>query len=575
MGFFDYAWALSLQKDKTKARIRVDSKLEQPTLSLDKARARGFNINFPVPFVSEEGIVSFLGYEFPADSGKVKVGRLFRACVYHLTTHTLIPINYERIVSKKSKCTLVETFSESIVNDVYVNTYISAKNYDKLADLAFANSLAFAELKPIERIFSPATRIMVAVLSKINTGIVKGVLRPEEEKATSRLTTKLSSLEEQIMTSLAGKKIEINEVLDETKNDIAQILELHGPILEAPSLKHTEQIGPCTVFSRYRTPSDIEIERVFKKSLEALDRMNRPEESMESYWRKETNIAALQTFDSWAHQKTRERKILTRISRYVDGSRFKSVGFPDEDYTQYQKARVLLRGGSRRLLDSLRVAQDALDEDPRKEMGQLDLTEVIQKLASNSPRTDVFKQNEYLSKSFAWGILFDVSASMKIKEELSRALIICIAEAAKELLMDPGSWTFFAFSDRFYVLKAASEAYSHRVRARIGGLKFDGLTYMPDAMQVAGEILKQRFDDQRFLIVISDGCPYGYPNIPLALSETISSLEKKGVILIGIGLESERMANFFKINCAVYNQKDLIKKFAKIFVSTSAAALES
>jgi len=141
--------------------------------------------------------------------------------------------------------------------------------------------------------------------------------------------------------------------------------------------------------------------------------------------------------------------------------------------------------------------------------------------------------------------------------------------------MDPGSWTFFAFSDQFYVLKDASEAYSRRVRARIGGLKFGGLTYMPDAIQVAGEILAQRFDEQRFLVVLSDGWPYGYPNMHIALAETIRSLEKKGIIVIGVGLETERMKNYFKASTAVYNQRDLIKAFAKLYVRTSAGALES
>jgi nitric oxide reductase activation protein len=98
---------------------------------------------------------------------------------------------------------------------------------------------------------------------------------------------------------------------------------------------------------------------------------------------------------------------------------------------------------------------------------------------------------------------------------------------------------------------------------------------MPDAIQVAGEILAKRFDEQRFLIVLSDGWPYGYPNMPTKLSESIRSVEKKGVIVIGVGLETERMKNFFNISSVVNNQKDLIKKFAQTFVSASAAALES
>jgi len=574
MGFLEYAWSVSLQKDNVKTRIRVDSKLQQPTLTRNEAR---FNITLPLPSVlEEEGTISFLGYDFPAGSiGKAKVGRLFRACVFHLTTHTLIPINDENIVSQTSKNTLVETFSESLVNDVYVNAYLSARHPDKLADIAYANSLAFVKMKPVERIFNPATRIMTALLSKVNIGTAKGVLRPEEKDAVKPLTIKLRVLKKKTEKSLTGKEIKIGEVLNETANAITQILESHGPILEAPSLQYTEQTGPCTVFSQGEMPSEIEIEEAFRKSLKTLGGIVPSKESMEFCWKKESNVEALQAFDTWVYQKTREEKILAKIEKHTEGTRFKSVSFPDLDYTHYMRTRMFLKGGSRRLLDSLRVAQDALDEDPGKEYGQLDLTAVVQMIASGRPRTDVFQLHEYLSKSFAWSILLDASASMKVKGELVRALAICVAEATKELLMDPGSWSFFAFSDRFYILKDASEAYSRRVRARIGGLKFDGPTYMPDAIQVAAEILKKRFDEQRFLVVLSDGWPWGYPNMPTALSETISSLHKKGIIVVGVGLGTERMKNFFKTNAAVYNQKDLITKFAKIYVSASTAALES
>lgn len=573
MGFLDYARSLSFQKDDVKTRIRVDPNLQQPILTRDE---KGFNVTLPMPSVSEEETMSFLGYEFPADSvGKARVGRLFRACVYHVTTHTLMQIDDENTVSPTSKRPTVEIFSESLVNDVYVNAYISARHPGKFADMAYANSLVFAKMKPVERIFNPATRIMTALLSKVNIGIIKGVLRPKEKKAVNKLTKKLSSLNKKIMASLAGDEIKLDEVLNKTANYITQILESHGPILEAPSLQYTEQTGPCTVFSQCEIPSEFEIERVFRKSLKTLGGMVPPEESMESCWRKETNAEASQAFSSWFHQKDREKKMLAKLEKYTESTRFKSIGFPNEDYGQYMRARVLLRGGSRRLLDSLRVATDALDEDPGQEYGQLDLTAVVQMIASGRPRTDVFKRDEYLSKSFAWGLLFDASASMKVKGELGRAMAICVAEATKELLMDPGSWTFFAFSDRFYVLKDASEAYSRRVRARIGGLEFGGLTYMPDAIQVAGEILSKRFDEQRFLIVLSDGWPYGYSNMSRALSETISSLRKRGVIVIGVGMGTERMENFFKISTAVYNQKDLIKKFAKVYSNASIAALES
>jgi hypothetical protein len=208
-------------------------------------------------------------------------------------------------------------------------------------------------------------------------------------------------------------------------------------------------------------------------------------------------------------------------------------------------------------------------------MGQLDLSAVIQSLASNKPATDVFVLDEYLKPSFAWSIIFDVSSSMQVKGEYGRALAIAVAEAAKELMTDPTSWTFFGFSDRFYVLKDSNESYSKRVRARIGGLKFEGLTYIPDAITMAGKMLAKRFEEQRCLIVISDGLPYGYPDMPEALKKVVEDLIRKNVLVLGIGVEADRMSKFFHLHAAVYSQKDLIKKFGNLYADSSAKALET
>ena len=114
---------------------------------------------------------------------------------------------------------------------------------------------------------------------------------------------------------------------------------------------------------------------------------------------------------------------------------------------------------------------------------------------------------------------------MQVKGEYGRALAIAVAEAAKELMTDPTSWTFFAFSDKFYILKDSTESYSKRVRARIGGLKFEGLTYIPDAIHDwRAKCLLNGLRNSVCLIVISDGWPYGYPNMPIALKECVDDL---------------------------------------------------
>lgn len=573
MGLLDYAWMVSFQKDYMKARIRLDPTLHQPSLAWNGTR---FSINLPTPQVSEEGNVLFLGYQFPANfDEKVKVGRLLRASISHLTAHTLMPAYNDKRCPCTSKSTHIEVFAESLVNDIYVSAYISKRAPDRFPDMAYANSLALARMKPIERIFNPATRIMIALLSKVNVGIVRGAIQPEEQKTVDLLAARIFLLKQMMLSSLSGEQVKIEDFFNEVSDSIAETLEANGPVLETPSLPYTDEIGPCSLFYKNEALTELERGDLFRECLTALGGSSPSEGSTEPYWKKESDMETSQAFDTEFQQKAREKRMLEKLQEFTAETRFKSVSFPEEDYTQYLEARTLLLGGSRRLLDSLRVAQDALDEDPGKEFGQLDLPAIIQVMASRKPATDVFVRDEYLSRSFAWGILFDVSTSMGVRGELGRALAICIAEATKELLMDPSSWAFFAFSDRFYVLKDPSEAYSRRVRARIGGLRFAGLTYMPDAIQVAGKILASRYDEQRFLVIISDGTPFGYPDINEVLSNTISSLEKKGVIVIGVGVETDKMRNLFRISSIIYDQKDLIKNFAKIYVNASAAALES
>lgn len=575
MGFLDYAWSLSLQKDNMKTGILIDPKLKQPTLTHEKA---GFTVTLPLPIVSEneeteEKTTSFLGYTFPTgDMGKAKVGRLFRACVYHLTTHTMMPIT-EKLVASKNHSTL-DRFTDSLVNDTYVNSYLAAWYPDKLADIAYANSLAYAKLRPVDTIFSPTTRLMTALLSKVNMGTVKGKLQPEEEKTVKQLTKKIVTLKEEIMTALAMESKEFGEAMANTAKEVATTIERFGPILEAPSLQYMEYNGPCTIFSKNETLTGIDTEQVFRKSLETLGGTIPSQDSIESCWRKESNVEASQAFTTWLTQDEREQRMLSKLQPHVEWTRLKSVSFPNEDYTRYLRAKEMVRGTIRRLLNQLSIAKDDLDEDAGKLYGELDLPAVVQMMTTGQPRQDVFKREEFLKSSYAWSILLDASASMRVKGEYGRALAICVAEAAKELLKDPTSWSFFAFSDQLYVLKDAAEAYSRRVRARIGGLQFGGLTYMPDAIQVAGNVLAQRFDEQKFLIVLSDGWPYGYKGIPIALSETINTLERKGVLVIGVGLETDRMQNFFNRSAAVYNQRDLIKRFASLYIKMSESALE-
>ena len=572
MGLIDYAWSVSLQKDNTKVKILQDSALVQPTLQIDNF---GFTIKLPTIHLMEDGHVSFLGYKFEAsNAGKSKVGRLIRAAVLHLTTHTLAPFPKEKIVPKESDA-IVEAFAKSLINDTYFNAYIQALYPDRAFDIAYANALAYQKIKSSERIFTSSTKLMAALLTKLNTGLIKNSPGVEEEQTVNQLFNDLMALKKTFLVSIAGEQIKLEELFDAKVKDIKRLLEPFGPFLEAPSLRHTESIGRCSIYSEAEASGDNDFESLFVQSLMSLGGTVPAVDNIDQCWRPEQDAEALQAFNSDQTQKQREAKILSKINPYVALTRFRSVSFPEEDYTQYLRARRLLQGASRRLLEILRAGFNYLDEDPRQEMGQLDLAAVIESLASNKPATDVFFLDEYLKTSFAWSIVFDVSSSMQVKGEDGRALAIAAAEAAKELMTDATSWSFFAFSDKLYILKDSTESYSKRVSARIGGVKFEGLTFIPDAVQIAGKMLAKRFEEQRCLIVISDGWPYGYPDMSLSLKECVDDLLRKGVIVIGIGVETDRMGAFFKLHASIYTQKDLINKFGSLYNSACEKALET
>lgn len=573
MGFIDYAWATSLQKDNTKVKILQDETIEQPVLLGDNY---GYTIKLPVVRTLDDGLFSYLGLKFAGDNtGKSKVGRVFRASVVHLTTHTLAPFSKDRVVPNP-KDGILDAFAKRTVNDLYLNCYLLAWYPDRLFDVAFANALAYQKIKPCDHIFMPATKLMAALLTQMYVGAMKNSPGTEEEQAVNKLQTELMALKDTFMSSIAGEEMKLDEVFDTKVSAIKQILEPFGPFLEAPSFKHMESIGRSSIYSEVESGaiSAEDFEGLFVQSLMAMGGDVPTVDHIEQLWRIEQESEALQAFNSDHYQKERQKKILGKIEPYIGLTRFKGVAIPEEDYTQYLRAKTHVQGTSRRVLDILRSVYNYLDEEPRQEMGMLDLAAVIQSLAANKPATDVFNLDEYLQPSFAWSLVLDVSNSMQVRGEFGRGLAIAVAEAARELMTDPTSWTFFAFSDRLYILKDSTESYSKRTRARIGGLKFEGLTYIPDAITVAGKMLAKRFEEQRVLVVISDGWPYGYANMPISLKSTVDELVRKNVIVIGIGVETERMGNFFHLHSSIYTPKDLVKKFASVYAHASEKGLE-
>ncbi|MEA2089240.1 MAG: hypothetical protein U9O89_00545, partial [Thermoproteota archaeon] len=375
MGYLEYAWSLAFQKDQLNTQILVNSKLKQPTLSYDKV---GSVIVLPLPTLSsmkEDEPIQFLGYQVPADStGKVKVAKLFKACVYHLSAHAEITnLELYREWEKEQNPRLAK-FSESLVEDVRVNAYILAQHRDAVLDIAFANALAMKRMKPLEKIWNPATRVMSGVLCKTILGELKGTVEGEEQKTIDEVVKKLEHLKDKMLIFFTEKREKSDDLLLKTVDKVYQVLEPYGPVLEAPSLPNTESLGVCMVFPPYSLQPDDSVKENFNKCLTVLSG-----ESSEQgpSWSKAVEAEALQVFDGWLRDKEKKERIASYYEDVLSSTRLKSIEFPDKNYSEYLRSRQRVRGAVHRLLTSLLPVTDALDEDTRKKYGVLDMQRAV------------------------------------------------------------------------------------------------------------------------------------------------------------------------------------------------------
>ncbi len=577
MGFSDYARSIFFEKDTLKTKLLESDRIQYPQLSRDEV---GFVCVFPEPIIEETEetgrTLSLMGYVLPDSAeGKLHLSSLFRASVYHMGAHALTfhAEDYEEWKKRKEK--RLAEFTVSIIEDVKSNAFIASQHSDSLVDVAFANTMALKRLRRIDGLLNPATKIMSELLLRINVGSIP-FPSGYTHKKVPRLVKLVERFKEDVLLSFNDKSPDLKKEQLKVADKIYSTIEDAGPITETPFLPHTEELGVSSIFwAPCAISSDVFSEEAFKRCLEFLGGAPPTQAGEEKAWKKLAEAEALQLFDAWERQKEKESKIISMYEGLLPLTKFKSVEIPPQDETESSRIKTNCRSETHRLIESLLVARDALDEDPRKLYGVLDLVDVIQVVASKSPRTDVFMLDENLSKSYSWAILLDASASMKCIKDFALSILILLAEAANALLLDPTSWGVYAFNDRLLVIKDFKERYNARVKARIGGIKFEGFTYMPDALLMAAKVIKGRADNLRLINIVSDGWAYGYPDIDASLSKVISTLRKGSISVFGIGAKSRRMGSIFKLGVTAYTLRDLAKRFSRLYMEASRIAVDT
>jgi len=530
--------------------------------------------------------MSYLGLLFDRnnDFHKRLVWQTFRASVFHLSMHVAAS-DYEAYADwSKDKNIDLATFVVSMLEDSVVRAGLETLWSPFINDVAIADTLSYLKMKPAHLIINPVVRFMVSLISTYSLGTVKGNIPSSMAAEVANIVSSLNEIEKVFQNELGKmptleQNIHISEKITDlslmqrlaTADVIYEALEKYGEASEAPSLLHTENHGCDSIFFGNEVPTAPEILYSMKSALATLH-MQPNGNGAPSLTEKSLENEVAQVFSVMESKEEAERKILQNYRLLGNGSRFRSFEFPHEDFSEYIYGKALLSSPVRRVLERLRLLKNLAGEDYRHEMGSLDMQEAIQVVASKSQRTDVFVRDELQSREDAWAILVDASHSLKSFTGEVRGITLCLSEVARSLFPSQNAWSAFAFNDKFYIVKDFSENYGNRIRARIGGLEQGGMTYLTDALTLTAQALRKRSEESKLMVVVSDFFPSGYVGAEEALRACVKKIENSGTGVIGIGVRSRAVKNYFRINCVVNNPPELMKKFVDAFFEFSAMA---
>lgn len=571
MDFFEYAWATSFQITKRKheeVKILVRDDIVFPVLGKD---SQGYVICLPEPKRKSKSTVEFQGLllNLNKEFHRKILWQLFRASTFHLSQHVATSGFEPYIDWAKKKNQKLALYVASIIEDAGVNAYAKKAWSPFLPDIAFANAVAYMRQRPLSFVREDSLRIMGAIISHFTIGKGKGVLSAGMQTDVDNIVSFLQKAEDLVAEEIdeeaditssrkAGLEKEKLEIADQVYEQLSKYGKPPAPV----SMPHTENCTDNSVYRKRLRATEEEFNGILKLAFAGLD--------SEVFVDESSDREAAQAFSAWEMRQERELKIIGNFAESMANTRFSAIEFPKEDYTEYLRYRQLLSGPIRRIMHKLRLLPNIGGEDFKHESGLVDLQEAIQVVASQSNRTDIFVREELQTREEAWAIIIDASYSLSFFAGEVRGVALCLAETARRLILDKAAWGMFAFSDKFYIIKDFSENYSPHIRARIGGLKHGGLTYIRDGLEIVKNRLRQRNEQAKILIVVSDFFPSGDSQATWKLAEKSKQIERAGFGLIGIGIKSKAVKSYFRINCTIDTYYDLMKRFSKAFIEYSS-----
>ncbi len=271
----------------------------------------------------------------------------------------------------------------------------------------------------------------------------------------------------------------------------------------------------------------------------------------------------------WVREKIRSDKMTKTYEKLAKNLYFDSVEINPENFGEYLRIKNECSTLIRRLRNQLQTVSNAMNSPTTEDLGTLELQKAIQREASQNESIQVFEQDDVSKQNENWVVMFDTSASMKLKFDDMKNLSFCLCETADELQSRGGKWGMYSFNNNFLVVKDQSEKYSQKVKSRLGGIKNEGLSFIPDAITMGSRILDaDNQTEKKYLIIITDGMSMGYTDIDKKLKESIKQARNSGINIIGIGVP-DGITKYFS---ATINEDALRKSVSKFIDSYTALA---
>jgi hypothetical protein len=581
----DFAWSTlqSITQLQPKNVKLIVDEIEYPTLGTDPF---GYVIHLSMPLKPRDNVYSLHGMYFDNDaSGKSSMWRMYRASVYHMSLHAnTTDYRVYRSLQNYSPSVNNLMFAISIVEDYSIRGHMRARWPGLLLDCAYASRTTKLRFKNPDLIVDPSTRLAANFLSYSLTGKPLLSLGSGLDRQVSEIHELLSDLEYTVQKyySALGESRNPSEEegladpvlgIDSKKiNTAKKLLDVFSGqscyMTQIPAPPFADNHGPNDLFES--SPAGGEAFRFDSVLMDAASDYNLDVSSKAlSDSEKQIGIESQTVLGDWEYSLTVQKR-LAEIHRAADPkTHFENFLFPKEDYSEYVRTRARLIGPIRLVLDQLRNVKSAMDENIR-ESGQLDIPKAIQVVATDSGRNDVFSQEELDAKSEAWAIVIDSSKSLETFAREVQEIAVCLAEVAKDLIPSHNSWACYSFNENLYIVKDFSEIYGMRTKSRIGGLESGLKTYLPDALRLATNRLKNANQEVKVILVASDGFPLGYEGIDEELVETIQQINRAGIQLIGMGVGSSSIKKYFRSNCQISSPFDLMRQFVKIYIELSS-----